>query len=468
MLPSAAELVAYFLRMNGYTETLSSFLKEAGLSSEAGQGSSGITIEQILEEKRIFDLSLNFEKLGVAETHGWRTPAPSTPNVVSTSTNSNILSVHICHLSLSAGVEARSCVAVTTADRRLTLYDPSVSSMRELKSYTGFQDSPLLDLIVVDSTHLIAASMSGRLVIVNTITGSLVDERKDHKKYLVKLTHWAGSDSILIASAGWDSKVFFYRIPINHMGEPRLGEPIASITLPTIPETVMFLQAPEHSSPVLLLTRRDSTFLYYYHMEYSSSHFELLGKQNLAPHSNAWVAFSPSDVQLCPTDPTLVAVATSSTPHMKVLMVQLLIPPIPDNRLEIANDQLEDDALDSRPLTQSALARAELLVRDREDAAIKISVNTMAPQSKYSTPTLRWRPDGTGIYVNSDDGIIRGLDMATGKLKASLEGHEAGSKIRCLVAGPRKAGAHTSVSGERIGEYLISGGFDQRLILWTT
>lgn len=62
---------------------------------------------------------------------------------------------------------------------------------------------------------------------------------------------------------------------------------------------------------------------------------------------------------------------------------------------------------------------------------------------------------GSGIWVNSDDGVIRGVEAATGKVVASLKGHEAGAKIRCLFAG--------TVENE---EVLVSGGFDQRLIFW--
>jgi hypothetical protein len=201
--------------------------------------------------------------------------------------------------------------------------------------------------------------------------------------------------------------------------------------------------------------------MYYYSIPGPHSQaFTLLGKQNLAPHSNAWIAFTPADIQLCPTDPALVAVATSTTPHMKLLIVKLLLPPTQPTALDT------DGGLDSDgPLTvtQASQARAELLISDREEAAILINVSTLAPQTTYSTPRLRWRPEGSGVYVSSDDGIVRGIEVSSGKLVTSLEAHDAGSKLRCLWTGNLRAEQDSTDQGR---EVLISGGFDQKLILW--
>ena len=45
---------------------------------DAGSTSKGdLTIEQILQEKKAFDLTVNFEKLGVDEGRGWHVPGQS-------------------------------------------------------------------------------------------------------------------------------------------------------------------------------------------------------------------------------------------------------------------------------------------------------------------------------------------------------------------------------------------------------
>ncbi|KAF2022132.1 WD40 repeat-like protein [Aaosphaeria arxii CBS 175.79] len=470
MLPSAAEVVAKFLRTNGYNETLASFIKEAGLAPDVGTASSNITIEQVLEEKQKFDLSLNFEKLGLEQSHGWTEPEPRTSNVVTTlPTESNILSVHSIHVVLEVATGPKHCVAVTTADRKLHLIDPATPDLSLLKTYSDFQDSPLLDLIVLEQRYLLVASMSGKMTVFDASQDRVVDERRDHKKYVVKIIAWPEEHSTIIASAGWDSKVLLYRFKTGSGIDTKIGDPFATINLTSIPECITFIPAVDTSLPILLVTRRDSTFLHYYSIPAATTDAEVcfLGRQNLAPHSNAWVAFTPSDVQICPTDPSLAAIATSSTPHMKLIVVRLLVPPsskaMPDLSTDLDAATTQRTGLDSsQSLTQAALARAELATQNREEAAITINCNTMATQTAYSTPKLVWRPDGSGIYVNSDDGIVRGFEATTGKLMASLKAHGAGSKVRCLVAIP------PNLNEDATKELLVSGGFDQKLIVWNS
>ncbi|KAH9868426.1 hypothetical protein J1614_007498 [Plenodomus biglobosus] len=462
MLPSAAELIAHYLRANGFTETLTSFVREAGLPPDVGTSANEkITIETILQEKKTFDLSLNFEKLGTNDAdRAWTERAPASPSSINTLPNrSNILSVHVLYLSLSAATGVRPYVAVTTADRQLHLVDPGTPHLNLVRSYPSFQDSPTLDVVSISQRYLLVASMSGKLTLFDILRGASVDQRQDHTKYLVKLAVHSDGNSIMVASAGWDSKVFFYQLDIT-ADNPRLV-PFTSLVLPSIPETILFLEPLDGDAPILLVARRDSTFLHYYSVDTSDdSGVTLLGQQNLAPHSNAWIAFTPADVQICPKDPHLVAVATSSTPHMKLLVVKLLLPLSPQRPPVGQISPASDDTLE--PSTQASQARAELVIADREEHAILVNTNTLAPQTSYSTPRLVWRPDGSGVYVSSDDGIIRGIEAKSGKLVASLKAHEPGSKIRCLWAGH----IITEIADAEESEYLISGGFDQRLILW--
>lgn len=235
----------------------------------------------------------------------------------------------------------------------------------------------------------------------------------------------------------------------------KLGEPVASINIATNPETITFIEHPDLDCPILLMTRRDSTSLYYYSLsDIDRSRYEipqpaelkLLGSQNLAPHSNAWIAFSPSSVAISPIDPTLLAVATSAVPHMKLIIVRLLIP--------------SSGLSDGGPPTRAAQNRAGLAVEDREGAAILVHVSTLAPQTPYSTPQVVWRPDGSGVFVNGDDGVLRGLEAKTGKIVTTLkDGHETGSKIRAIWCG------NVDVPGGQ-EEWVVSGGFDRRLVVW--
>ncbi|KAA6415414.1 MAG: hypothetical protein FRX48_00129 [Lasallia pustulata] len=463
---SPAIIVARFLKANHYGDTLEAFIKEAGLPPDAGTLNKGdLTIEKILEEKKIFDLSIRFEKFGDGDALGWTLPAPSTPFAVSTlPTSTNLL-----HVSVESYVEEGSdriaqVLIVTGADRRFNLLSPD-SAMTLLKSDHSLHDSPILSCAVLGNKYLtsVTTSMSGQVILYDHVRGKVLEERRDHRKYVVKVATWEGRHGTWVTTAGWDAKVLLYRVSLNDVGEAlALGPPVASISLPTNPEAVLFVKHPDEDTPILIVTRRDSTSLHYYRLPSlatttesvsSPAELQLIGRQNLAPHSNAWIAFSPSSIAISPIDPTLLAVATSAVPHMKLIIARLLVPPL---------GTIERSPTHPQPATQAAQARADLAVQDKEDAAILIHASTLAPQTPYSTPQVCWRPDGSGIWVNGDDGALRGVEAKTGKIIVVLKGgHEIGSKIRSIWAG--------LVVGSDDGareEWVVSGGFDRRLVVW--
>ena len=360
-------------------------------------------------------------------------------------------------------------LAATTASRVLHFLDFQEKEETTEAASVFASDSPILSVCALPYSNMAATAlttMSGKLIIYEHNTGTVLSSRSDHTKYIPRIAvapQRHPMAKVNLATAGWDRNVFFSRLPSPSMfQDPKLGEPIAELLLPTMPEAILYVRHPETDDLIFLLTRRDSTNLYYYSLPESHDHEpQLLGTQNLAPHSNAWIAFSPSSITICPTDPSLLAVATSSIPHMKLMIVRLLFPPVRPS-------QPSSPAVSSRlpDPTQASQARAELDVQNREEAAILINVSTLAPQTPYSTPQVVWRPDGSGVWVNGDDGAIRGGEAKTGKSVAVLkDGHEAGSKVRTLWAGSvRRTGPEGD--GTEDEEILLSGGFDHKLLVW--
>lgn len=321
--------------------------------------------------------------------------------------------------------------------------------------------------------------MSGRILLYDFELDQVISQRKDHAKYVVQLAAYDSSErQKWIASAAWDRKVFIYSLAYGSDAAPAMQKPIAQIDIATNPEAILFTHHPDSSHLYLLLTRRDSTFISFYDLSELPGQsanpgvIPLAGQQNLAPHSNAWIAFTPAAMAPCPTDQTRVAIATSSVPHMKVLVVRLLFPKEKSHPDEMVNYVQREAAQPQGPNSNSAdlpapsaanNIRPELMQADREEAAVLLHCNAFASQTPYSTPAIVWRPDGSGLWVNSDDGVIRGLEASTGKVMARFEGHQAGSKIRCLWAGRTNAFAH---EGSKC-EWVLSGGFDQHLVGWS-
>ena len=372
-------------------------------------------------------------------------------------------SANLLHVTIeSDDEEAKSqLLLATTADRRMTLLRTD-AEFSLLKSYSHLQDSPILSCVSLGNKPLITLSsgMSGEIVLYDHEHDETLEKRRDHSKYVVEVTaHLADNGIHWCATAGWDGKILVYVIKrCRDSGHISLGPPVAIIHLPTNPQAILFVEDPNDAAPILIATRREATTLNYYSLSCvgltdpsvnSPVELDLLGVQNLAPHSNSWIAFSPSSMALCPTDSSVLAVATSSVPHMKLIIVRMLLP--------ASGTQSSNSSL---ALTQAAQARDNLALQDREDAAIRINVSTMAPQTLYSTPQIKWRHDASGIWVSGDDGALRGIETRSGKIVCCLEGgHEAGSKIRSIWAGL------VDFKGRQV-EWLVSGGFDKRLVIW--
>ncbi|GIK02194.1 hypothetical protein Aspvir_006239 [Aspergillus viridinutans] len=477
----ASVLVARFLRSNNYTETLNVFIREAGLPADAGQpdgktDKSEWTIEGVLQEKQVFDESVKFERYGQSEEKDvWTVPAPSTPNVIQTPTSANLLACSVEPWQNPSQKENQDdpshYIVATGADRQVHLFKTDDGN-DVVTSFTGHSDSPVLSYAPIQNgKYVLMTNMSGQLLLQRG--AEILSRRKDHAKYAVKVIAYEDgqpgptSQVVWVATAGWDSKILLYRLRIpSRAGDPdsaELNEPIAHINLLTNPESILFVRHPDTQELVLIASRRDSTYLFYYGITSSTptespSECKRLGKQNLAPHSNAWVAFSPSCLALNPHDPGLIAVAASTLPHMKVIIVRLLFP-----KQELLGTP-PMGSTSAEPETQATQAFAALALQNREDAAIMIQANTFAPQTVYSTPQVVWRPDGSGVWVNGDDGVIRGVETMTGKVTAMLkDGHQVGSKVRAIWAGWVEVQRDGKVVKE---EWLVSGGFDKRLIVW--
>ena len=205
--------------------------------------------------------------------------APSIPNQISTLPSAaNLLHVSVQNV---YGETSFQLLLASTADRKLHLITTD-TTFSIYKSLPYLQDSPILSCTSFGEEGLktITTGMSGQVVLYDHEVDRVLDVRTDHKKYVVKVATWQE----IVVTAGWDNNVFLYRASGDFS---ILGNPVAAMTLPTNPETITFVEHPDSDHPILLVTRRDSTSLYYYSLE-----LKLLGSQNLAPHSNSWITFT--------------------------------------------------------------------------------------------------------------------------------------------------------------------------------
>ncbi|KAJ5339856.1 hypothetical protein N7452_006584 [Penicillium brevicompactum] len=482
MAPSAtidtltSALVARFLRNYGFSETLEAFIGEAGLASDVGQGPDGIndwTIQSLLEEKKTYDQTANFERYGQDKEQSglWNEPAPSKPVVLDTKTSANPLAVSVQQWQNPRGGDdeddvGQSYIVSTGSDKQVHLLNTEKGNTL-ISSLPSVSDSPVLSFVsILQGRYILMTNMSGMLLLQHG--PRTLDSRKDHAKYAVKVVTYQDKtdpSKWWVATAGWDATVLLYCLNTqeSNASSLKIGNPVARIKLVSNPESILFVSHVDTNELLLLVSRRDSTSIHYYEVEAADAPADeaprearLLGQQNLAPHSNTWVAFSPAHMALSPNDPGLLAVATSTMPHMKVMIVRLLFP---SAKIETDSSTTVDQ------ITQASQAMASLAIQNREDAAILVQANTFASQTAYSTPQLAWRPDGSGVWVNGEDGVVRGVETKTGKVVALLKGgHEPGCKIRTVWSGYVDV---LQEGGNSVREeWVISGAFDKRVVVW--
>lgn len=194
-----------------------------------------LTIEKILEEKKTFDLTVNFERLGANEgKEVWSSPgtalwlrdpiilsplpcltdvslflnapnpyepvishfhsdseiaAPSCPVLVrSLPASSNLLHVSIETRKDVDSDNSYQVLLATTADRRMSILQLD-HDFTLMSPDSGLQDSPILSHATIGEGNpfSIFAGMSGSVIVYDHRTATIIEERRDHNKYVVKV-----------------------------------------------------------------------------------------------------------------------------------------------------------------------------------------------------------------------------------------------------------------------------------------
>jgi WD40 repeat protein len=196
----------------------------------------------------------------------------------------------------------RDRIYISSADRRWT--ELSASAPYNVVTSSQLNDNPILSSAALPALTALT-TMSGQLLLLDNATGKVVSTRRDHTKYAIQIAvaKLSGTTWVL-ATASWDGTIKLYRVAVSDdsngvtstilQGE----ESVPTIKFQSNPESILFVRHPDTDELYLVASRRDSTHLYYYKISTSANDGNLeaveAGRQNLAPHSNAWVSFTPS------------------------------------------------------------------------------------------------------------------------------------------------------------------------------
>lgn len=447
-------LVAKFLLSNGYLDTLHAFTHESGISLDsfddndlAATGKEEVTLESLLEERRLREIQIQLAKVRLSELEipEWT----DTPGQWS-STELTLRAPATNVLYLTVGIVLGNwSIVVCTADRGVRIYDYTTLDLTQ--EYLTLHASPVLEARVLLEDRgrwLLTAGMDGKVVLTDLEHQSVCIDGLEHPhtRYVNRLLVWNGEKKYLVTSS-YDKHINLYELVFTDGADPLISY-ISSLTLPTTPEGLTFLSTSK-GALLLLVASRDTPFL----EVYTVADMKHYGRINMNENNDAWVSFSAIDISIHPSrqfeDRVTIAISTSTTPHGRLLLLSCDLEDIRDDH-------------DTRATTTATTRQAPKIGRS--------TIFTGAKQSDYGVlPRHVWRATGTssgidyeqpssqasatGVWVNSDDGLLKGICLRSLKPVRELQGHTAG--VRSLWSG--------MIHGNEI---LVSGGFDKRVLIW--
>ncbi|KAI5475485.1 WD40 repeat containing protein [Pseudohyphozyma bogoriensis] len=394
-------LIARFLRSQGYNDTLAAFKREAAavflsdpldLDADANKAPD---LREVVEDyltSRMASLELpplpleeELEKLEV-------TVKIPTKVVQTIRDSTNVLTVQSGvlpqrHWDTSTSqfkCEFTPSIFTTSVDRTLKIYSSPSYSLLATHQFP----SPVLSVSICP-THprfLVAATMEGSLSLVDLVTREVVQKVKDHSKYIVRSVWSAdGSDRLLQVYQVHYAPTEEPHVALDDEEPDELANPPKvslilrhTVTAKSNPEAAAFLPSSSH----LVYSARDDNVLRYLKLPSASGED---GKDdwtttgiNLNENGDAWVSFSVLYITIHPTLPLLSL--QTSTENSRIL----LYPFHSSTRLT--------------------------------------TLFTTASQSEFTTPRHQWLQDGTAVVVNSEDGVLRVVDLK-GKVRARIGAH---------------------------------------------
>lgn len=386
--------VASFLKRNGYLKTLKAF------EQEHGEKLPLVPLNEPLEAI-VWDRLEHFpfsetesEPLHVTPAQSrlrkWARPCPEEAHTIG-----------ISKLIVASAKFKQHFVLATNAK---DLYFVDIDDL-EVKHVAKNPLGVVVRRIAVCGDNLLLCGMDGRVTRC-TFEGGLVKHSTTqlHSRLVLDMKVVKGTDTFVV-SLGWDSRIKVHKLldgELALVAETKMSDPGACLDA---------FRA--DSGLVIVVGKKDITLLDVYRFETT-----IEPKYRVALNEAEFSAsgFSPRCIRCLPGPEPLVAVATSHEPFMRVVVASL-----------------------------SGWETAEGIKRNQ----IVANINTLSPQDKYSQSQIEWRSDGSGLWVAGDDGNIRGLDISTGKVAATLNGHTG--RIKSFFAE---------------NELVFSAGIDERVVLW--
>lgn len=415
-------------------------------------------------------------------------------------------------------------ILVSGSDKSIRCYDAKSQALVHV--WHGVHGGSAVRAVAyLGNGYILSGGMDGRLVVTDMESGQSAGQAKAHSRLVNAMDY--SRDLGLVASGGYDGWVVVYKVQVGE--EERKVElvKIGQHKFMQIPTVVKIAELPNTKQPVVLAGVQDSSLLNYLAIpgygssedaagnSAGSSSIPLLGsfgtlgssldsapsmtvisRTNLLDSINTstFVTFTPMALDICPDGSNRFVVATSHAPYMRLVVGKIGLEEQQGNNPALSGESARSGApgLTGMSLinsfnsldkgTETSNDSTTTKETENENGEKRYPYGTLilhnilahAPQDQYSMPKIKWSRSGTGVWVSGDDGLIRGIEVETGKLAVEFGGpnsvDEDGSdeesplgkkhsdKIRDLDVG------YIPSSGQGTGQdIIVTGGVDKRV-----
>lgn len=417
---SVHSFIAHFLKENGYHKTFKTFENEHGKQIVAELPSDESLVDIITDRMKYLTtepptnssldllLSKDLREIKKNQIKHWSTPYPKVSSEIA---KINDLVIDSAVMTLGD----KEMVVMSTSAKSLIVVDLETGS--EVLRLANAIGNIVIRKIVVTTDYIVLCDMQGKAYLCefskDILELKIISQTQIHARLIVeaRCVRWNNQD--FLVTMGWDFLVKVFQIDengIHSFGESfKLANQGSCMDACVFNDTIVIVVG---KSEITLLdvirVGDDRKLALYCRIALNDAEFSASG-------------FSPMCVKVYSDGRgvPLVAIGTSQEPFMRAIIVSL-------NEVGRTDD--------------GVIRRNQIIT----------NVNTMCPQDKYSQAVLEWRKDGSGLWVLGDDGVIRGVDLSTGKIAVELSGHDG--RIKSLAVS---------------SSTLISGGTDRRILQWS-
>lgn len=457
-------LIADYLHSKGMNETLFQFEKEVNRRFNTS------VIEESLET--ILHDRINFNQLPETEED-----LNGTGNILRNDKLHGLKAWSVIHPTVNAELNIGPKVLIIgscswklnhvdyelfiTNTNRLIIYNLDTHEV-EQNMMSPLDSSAIMKTIKAFDEYIVICDMNGVLNVFRRESsdwslGSVLatGPLKLHRRLITEFQYLPVNDGRLLGyfgSIGWDGRFVVGKFVRNEMGTLN-ATIIEDFKLSTNP-TSFCLSTNDTGIPFAIVGRLNSTLLSLFTIrEHSVTELSRvsLNDSEFSNHS-----FQPMSIVNIEGD--IFSVGTDHIPYMRLITIKL---PSIAEILDVHYKDLKADTINEKlNCISSTQDHIQQIINPKIPVIRNVIIsnyNTNSPQDKYSQAILlpRSAPD-SGIWIIGDDGKIRGFDLTTGRVMATLNSNDGRAKC-----------AHISYTVSN-KEYLIfCGAVDKRVSCWT-